>query len=625
MENLEGKCSLKEHEKIIAICYCHECKIYMCKQCETYHSKLFQNHNQYNINEDIKEIISEFCKEKNHYDKLEFYCKSHNKLCCSGCITKIKSKDKGQHTDCDICLIKDIKNEKKNILSKNIESLEELSNNIEKSIKELKDMFVKINENKEELKIKIQQIFTKIRNKVNRREDEILSEIDYLFENTYVNATTIKKVDKLPKKIDLYLEKGKIIDKKWNSENKLSLLIQECINIEKNILEINQDNQIIKKNKNEKNTKIKFFPEEEIDINKLLFNIINFGEIYKEDITKNNKINEYKIFDIEIKSTNKEPNGISIELNGFSPEQYNKYYSKQFKYEEDEIVLTFCFEGKNINSLDSMCNFFNKEIKTNENFNFAIRKENNKLYLDLKLKKKINDYFEVIFELIMNLKELIEISFILKNNLNLNNFTKMNFDEFFLSFFSGIISIKSKIKDIPLLNLEKKREDLIKKIEEEEKSKEEIIEKDNLPLDVEEIEVNYRDDYYKMKRLKSFIEKIIILINIFINYHKNIKFDYMISLNKILETLKFFNGDKLNNFLIGIKNYIKNNFKTLFVNLLQYANIDCFLVTVLFGKYKSGFALNMNANGLTATINEIMPSKEELKYDVEIKDDLKEK
>ena len=69
-------------------------------------------------------------------------------------------------------------------MDKNIITLEELSNNIEKSIKELKDLFVQINQSKEELKIKIQEIFTKIRNKVNNREDELLSEVDYLYENT---------------------------------------------------------------------------------------------------------------------------------------------------------------------------------------------------------------------------------------------------------------------------------------------------------------------------------------------------------------------------------------------------------------------------------------------------------
>ena len=113
MENPERKCFSKDHDKNIAICYCPECKIYMCKKCENLHSQLFKYHQEYNLNEEINELFNGFCHENNHLDKLEYYCRTHNKLCCSGCIVKLKSKDKGQHTDCDICFVKDIKEEKK--------------------------------------------------------------------------------------------------------------------------------------------------------------------------------------------------------------------------------------------------------------------------------------------------------------------------------------------------------------------------------------------------------------------------------------------------------------------------------------------------------------------------------
>lgn len=55
-------------------------------------------------------------------------------MCCDSCIVKLKTKGKGQHKDCDICFIEDIKDEKKNKLEKNIESLEDLYNNLENSI-----------------------------------------------------------------------------------------------------------------------------------------------------------------------------------------------------------------------------------------------------------------------------------------------------------------------------------------------------------------------------------------------------------------------------------------------------------------------------------------------------------
>ena len=59
--------------------------------------------------------------------------------------------------------------------------MEDLSNKIQQSINDLKIFFDKINENKENLKLKIQKIFTNIRNILNEREDEILLEVDNQF------------------------------------------------------------------------------------------------------------------------------------------------------------------------------------------------------------------------------------------------------------------------------------------------------------------------------------------------------------------------------------------------------------------------------------------------------------
>ena len=128
---------------------------------------------------------------------MEYFCKTHNKLCCSSCIVKIKREGKGQHTDCEICVIEDIKEKKNETFKQNMIILEELSKSIGNSIKELKILFKKINENKEKLKMKISKIFTEIRNKINEREDIILSEVDKLFDNTYIQEKQVKEVDKL--------------------------------------------------------------------------------------------------------------------------------------------------------------------------------------------------------------------------------------------------------------------------------------------------------------------------------------------------------------------------------------------------------------------------------------------
>ena len=234
---LNNKCSLQEHVKIDAIMYCIECKIFMCNKCLNLHSSLFKNHHIYNL--DNSELFTGICQENNHCNKLEYFCNTHNKLCCCECIVKIQKNGKGQHTDCEINLIEDIENIKKKNLMENIKILEELSINLKDSINTLGTIIENINKNKEELKLKIQNQFTKIRNALNEREDELLLNVDKLFNEIYFNENFIKDNEKLPKKIKLSLEKGKkIIKDEWNKVN-LPSLINDCINIENNIKIIN--------------------------------------------------------------------------------------------------------------------------------------------------------------------------------------------------------------------------------------------------------------------------------------------------------------------------------------------------------------------------------------------------
>ena len=139
MENKNNKCSLTEHNETEAKVYCQDCKIFMCNKCLNYHSNIFKNHHINNLDKDSKDIFTGFCDVEGHFDKLEFFCKTHNALCCAACLSKIKKKGKGQHTDCDVYIIEKIKDEKKNKLKENIKSLEELSNSLQDLIKKLKN------------------------------------------------------------------------------------------------------------------------------------------------------------------------------------------------------------------------------------------------------------------------------------------------------------------------------------------------------------------------------------------------------------------------------------------------------------------------------------------------------
>ena len=226
------------------------------------------------------------------------------------------------HKNCNVCNIEEIKDEKKNKLKDNIQYLEKISKTLDQSIKELKIIFEKINISKENLKLEIQKIFTEIRNALNEREDQILLEVDNKFNKTFFNEEIIKQSEKIPNKMKINLEKGKLIENEWDeNKNKLNSLINDCINIENNIKDINMINENINKyNSNSIIVDIKFNPEKG-EVNKFIDTIKSFGKI---DIKTKKKLNNslgklLKEKDIEllenwIKSDNNKINNIHFEL-----------------------------------------------------------------------------------------------------------------------------------------------------------------------------------------------------------------------------------------------------------------------------------------------------------------------
>ena len=291
MENKTIKCTSKNHGNMDAIVFCQECQIYICAKCEQMHSSMCQNHTIFKLeNKDIKEIFTGFCKEGNHKNKLEYYCRNHNQLCCVACITNIKGKGNGQHSDCKVALIEKIKTEKKDKLQENLKYLENISKTIEKSINNLKKISEEINTKKENLKTQVQSIFTKIRNSLNDREDEILLEIDKKFNELFFKEDFVKESEKMPKKVKIFLDNGKNINNKWNDDKNLNYLIHECINFEDSMNKINLINEKIEKNITI-NKEINFITKEY----EIIDSIKMFGNInVKTEDDNNNKEYEKK-------------------------------------------------------------------------------------------------------------------------------------------------------------------------------------------------------------------------------------------------------------------------------------------------------------------------------------------
>ena len=271
----QKKCSCKKHSELNAISFCPECDIYLCNKCVNSHSELLESHQIYNLDKNIEEIFNGKCKEFNHKMELEYFCETHNKLCCAACLSKIKDKENGKHHDCNVCFINDIEEEKKDIFYENFKYLEEFSDKIEDLINKLEQKFREINDKKEELKAKIAITFTKIRNYINERENKIFLEVDNLFDKKYFKQSFINNNEYLPSQTKLSLERSKVIDKDWDNSNiKLNSKINDCINIENNIKKIHEIEKC-----NSHIINFKFIPENDDEINKILNKIKNFGKV----------------------------------------------------------------------------------------------------------------------------------------------------------------------------------------------------------------------------------------------------------------------------------------------------------------------------------------------------------
>ena len=263
----------------------------MCYKCEKFHSEIFKNHNlkKFEVKETEETFIG-LCLEENHFDDLQYFCKSHNSLCCAKCITKIKSKENGQHSNCEVCLIENIENEKKTNLEKNIKILEDLSVNIEQIINDIKMKSEKIAEEREELKTKIQKIFTKIRNALNNREDELLLEVDKKYDELFLDEKMVRTFEKLPNRIKINLEKGQNIAKNWGNKNNLNQRINDCLIIENIIKDITSMKDKSQNYKLE-NNKFEFLLVNDMD-NQLIKTISELGMVLINDLDTLKKIKE---------------------------------------------------------------------------------------------------------------------------------------------------------------------------------------------------------------------------------------------------------------------------------------------------------------------------------------------
>ena len=128
-------------------------------------------------------------------------------------------------------------------------------------------------------------MFTNIRNEINKREDEVLLDVDRKYNELFLNEKLIKENEKFLNNIKKNKEHLKINNNDWNDNNKLSFLINNCLNIEKNINYIDDlKKNIDEKYKNFCKKRLKINSEE---LNNNLYEINSFNGLIIDKKYKN--------------------------------------------------------------------------------------------------------------------------------------------------------------------------------------------------------------------------------------------------------------------------------------------------------------------------------------------------
>ena len=274
-----NKCYYNEHSEQTATNYCFKCNKFLCETCSTSHFDFNPKHNLFSVDKDLNLNFTGFCTEENHPNKLDYYCSTHNNLCCAACLCKINDKGDGQHAECKVCYIGDIKEEKKSKLIDNLKLLKKFSSNLKKMLKDIKIIFDRTNPIKEDIIMNIKNIFDNFRILLDNREKELLEEVENIYSKNFFDENFLKESDKFPTKIKYNLDKGKNVLDNWEEgerNGKLNLLINDSINIEKNIQEL----QTIKDKINSLNTRSKLqFCTYNDDIEVISEKIKNLGKV----------------------------------------------------------------------------------------------------------------------------------------------------------------------------------------------------------------------------------------------------------------------------------------------------------------------------------------------------------
>ncbi|CAG2186794.1 unnamed protein product [Mytilus edulis] len=190
--------------------YCPQCEELLCRECRDHHkaSKLLKSHqtitvDKYNKLPSFIKQISHNCEEHDYF--LEFYCKSHDALCCKLCLIS-------GHKECKETIfiedfLKPLTGHQSAALDNIEKVLQDLQNNICSAIKDRNRNLNELREQKRVIGEQIKEKRKEINTLLDHLEEELLEKVSAL------EKTNCRKIEEIITKLEDEKEKVEGIQK----------------------------------------------------------------------------------------------------------------------------------------------------------------------------------------------------------------------------------------------------------------------------------------------------------------------------------------------------------------------------------------------------------------------------
>ncbi|CAG2200835.1 unnamed protein product [Mytilus edulis] len=204
----------KRHLNKSAEEYCPQCEEALCRECRDHHklSKLLKSHqtitvDKYNKLPSFIKQISQNCEEHDCF--LEFYCKSHDALCCKLCLISGHKECKGTIFIEDF--LKPLTGHQSAALDNIEKVLQDLQSNICSAIKDRNRNLTELREQKRVIEEQIKEKRKEINNLLDNLEEELLQKV------SIHEKTNCREIEEIITKLEDEKEKVDEIQKEVES------------------------------------------------------------------------------------------------------------------------------------------------------------------------------------------------------------------------------------------------------------------------------------------------------------------------------------------------------------------------------------------------------------------------